>query len=170
MYLAQFHFHLSILKWSGRSQLFYMGVVHGPSVKGILTIAPRQSSKIKIKKHREQTRCYGVTYFIKGMAMCLEQFHFHLSLSKRSGRSKVFDMGVVHGPGVKGILTITSRQSLKVKIEKHREQTRCYGLKYFIKGMTMCLAQFHFHLGESMRVETISYVLDIANQLCKSYH
>ena len=43
------------------------------------------------------------------MTLCQAQFHFHPSRSKRSGRSKGFDVGVARGPNVKGTPTIACR-------------------------------------------------------------
>ena len=42
--------------------------------------------------------------------LCLISFHFHPSLSKRSGRSKGFGAGVTRGPDVEGAPTMASRR------------------------------------------------------------
>ena len=42
--------------------------------------------------------------------LCLISFHFHPSLSKRSGSSKGFDAGVTRGPDVEGGPTMASRR------------------------------------------------------------
>ena len=78
-------------------------------------VYPNIESKIKNKNIDKSVlvlykRCYGVTYSIKETNLCQDFFHFHPSLSKRSRRSKSFDVVVAHGRDVKGTVTIASRR------------------------------------------------------------
>ena len=100
--------------------------------------------------------------------MCLAQFNFRPSLSKRSGASKGFNVGVSRGPDVKGTPTITSRQcnthslpncfyTMSAFEARHSRGFGCSLVFYFSKGeVKWCRCKSYQHL--------FQYVVHMLNQ------